>query len=102
MSGWCQLTDIDQADRSNLFKLMDSPAILAWRNGLKDAVMRNKLNHPTTILRAYRKAHAAAPVPRAAADAERIRQQARERRLNDATGHLVGFGDHTAQLLIMP
>jgi hypothetical protein len=93
-----KLDDVDQADRSNLFKLMDSPAVMAWRNGLPDAV-RNKLNHPTTILRAHRKAHAPTPQPRAAADAERIRQQARERRIADATSHLVGFGDHTAQLL---
>ena len=47
-----RLDDIDQADRSNLFKLMDSPAILEWRNTLPDE-QRGKLNHPTTILRAY-------------------------------------------------
>ncbi len=47
-----ELADIDQADRSNLFKLMDRPEIIAWRNNLPDD-KRNALNHPTTILRAY-------------------------------------------------
>jgi hypothetical protein len=46
------LADIDQADRSNLLKLMDSPAVLAWRSGLPQD-KRDALNHPTTILRAY-------------------------------------------------
>jgi hypothetical protein len=48
------LADIDQAARSNLMKLRQSPAALAWHAGLKDE-KRQKLNHPTTIMRAWKR-----------------------------------------------
>jgi hypothetical protein len=72
-----KLDDIDQADRSNLFKLTDSPAITAWRSGL-EKTRRDKLNHPTTILRAYERAEKSKlePPPEAEAKKSRTRDDA--------------------------
>jgi hypothetical protein len=56
------LASIDDAARSNLFKLMDSPAVLAWHVSLPDR-KRNKLNHPTTIIRAWKRHDARSAFP---------------------------------------
>jgi hypothetical protein len=67
-----KLDDIDQADRSNLFKLMETPAAMAWRNGLSES-KRNALNHPTTILRAYKRATTRVVDEAATADAAALK-----------------------------
>jgi hypothetical protein len=58
------LADIDQAVRSNLFKIMDSPEIRAWHRGLPDK-RREKLNNPTAIANAWKAANAQKTVPEA-------------------------------------
>jgi hypothetical protein len=61
------LADIDEAARSHLFKLMDSPAAQAWHAGLPDH-KRVKLNHPTVIMRAWKRHNAASAFPHSDGD----------------------------------
>lgn len=51
-----KLNDIDQGDRKRLFEVMDKLAeIEEWRAGLTEGE-RRKLNHPSTVLRRWKKA----------------------------------------------